>query len=128
MVTFLPLSLSLSFPGRCHQPRDSLFSWSSGFNDFTGLVNWGFLLLTMGGFRLLLENFIKYGIRIDPIQWFYVLTGRNEGEGIPSLILIACKWGRVEDQEATNILIYSLPCRFTGARPDLPASGKGIGR
>jgi len=39
---------------RCHKPRDSLFSWSSGFNNFTGLVNWGFLLLTMGGIRLLL--------------------------------------------------------------------------
>lgn len=44
---------------RCHRPRDSLFSWSSGFDNFTGLVNWGFLLLTMGGFRLLLENLIK---------------------------------------------------------------------
>jgi hypothetical protein len=44
---------------RCHKPRDSLFSWSSGFDNFTGLVNWGFLLLTMGGIRLLLENFIK---------------------------------------------------------------------
>ncbi|XP_053693827.1 diacylglycerol O-acyltransferase 1 [Sabethes cyaneus] len=72
----------------CHRPRDSLFSWSSGFNNFTGLVNWGFLLLTMGGFRLVLENFIKYGIRVDPVQWFVVLTGRNEGEGYPSLLLI----------------------------------------
>lgn len=45
---------------RCHRPRDSLFSWSSGFHNFTGLVNWGFLLLTMSGFRLLLENLIKY--------------------------------------------------------------------
>lgn len=45
----------------------------------------------MGGFRLVLENFIKYGIRIDPIQWVYVLTGKNEGEGFSSLILIGCK-------------------------------------
>lgn len=45
---------------RCHRPRDSLFSWSSGFHKFTGLVNWGFLLLTMSGFRLLLENLLKY--------------------------------------------------------------------
>ncbi|XP_063702769.1 diacylglycerol O-acyltransferase 1 [Culicoides brevitarsis] len=73
----------------CHQPRDSLFSWSSNFNNFTGLVNWGFLLLTIGGFRLLLENFIKYGIRIDPMQWIIVLTGEGEGEGYPSLILLA---------------------------------------
>lgn len=76
---------------RCHHPRDSLFSWSSKFNNFTGLVNWGFLLLTIGGFRLLLENFIKYGIRIDPMQWIIVLTGEGEGEGYPSLILLACK-------------------------------------
>lgn len=67
----------------------------------------------MGGFRLVLENFIKYvanllppeyvrvlmivydlaryGIRVDPVQWFVVLTGRNEGQGHPSLLLILCK-------------------------------------
>uniref|UniRef100_A0A2M4A5P5 O-acyltransferase n=1 Tax=Anopheles triannulatus TaxID=58253 RepID=A0A2M4A5P5_9DIPT len=73
----------------CHRPRDSLFSWSSGFDNFTGLVNWGFLLLTMGGVRLVLENFIKYGIRVDPVQWFTVLTGKGEGEGYPSLMLIS---------------------------------------
>lgn len=71
----------------CHKHRDSLFSWSSGFDNFTGLVNWGFLLLTMGGFRLCLENLLKYGVRIDPVQWYIVLSGRNEGEGHPSLIL-----------------------------------------
>ncbi|KAH9632733.1 hypothetical protein HF086_013105 [Spodoptera exigua] len=42
-----------------HTPRDSLFSWSSEFNDFTGLVNWGFLMLSVGGVRLGLENFLK---------------------------------------------------------------------
>ncbi|XP_035916693.1 diacylglycerol O-acyltransferase 1 isoform X1 [Anopheles stephensi] len=95
----------------CHRPRDSLFSWSSGFDNFTGLVNWGFLLLTMGGVRLVLENFIKYvlaqmppdyvhfltvvfdlvryGIRVDPVQWFTVLTGKGEGEGYPSLLLLS---------------------------------------
>lgn len=59
----------------CHRPRDSLFSWSSEFRDFTGLVNWGFLLLFMGGLRLSLENLLKYGIRIDPFQWLIVLNG-----------------------------------------------------
>lgn len=72
----------------CHRPRDSLFSWSSGFDNFTGLVNWGFLLLTIGGVRLCLENFIKYGIRIDPFQWYIVISGSNEGEGHPSLFLV----------------------------------------
>lgn len=77
---------------RIHKPRDSLFSWSSNFSDFSGLVNWGFLLLTMGGFRLLLENFIKYGFRVDPVQWLIVLTGKNEGDATyPSVVLVACK-------------------------------------
>ncbi|CAO1309476.1 unnamed protein product [Diamesa serratosioi] len=71
-----------------HKPRDSLFSWSSNFNDFSGLVNWGFLLLTMGGFRLLLENFIKYGFLVNPMEWYYVLTGKHEGDAsYPSVVL-----------------------------------------
>ena len=115
-------------PSSCHRPRDSLFSWDSGFNDFTGLVNWGFLLLTMGGFRLLLENFIKYGIRIDPIQWFYVLTGKNEGQGIPSLILIACEFTKNKNIDLlaahTNYFLFRLP----GPCPHLPAGRKGSGR
>ncbi|XP_022914284.1 diacylglycerol O-acyltransferase 1 isoform X2 [Onthophagus taurus] len=73
----------------CHKPRDSLFSWTSGFNNFAGFVNWGFLLLSIGGLRLLLENFIKYGIRVDPIQWFYVLSGKGgTTDDHPSLILL----------------------------------------
>uniref|UniRef100_A0A0A9Z8M6 O-acyltransferase n=1 Tax=Lygus hesperus TaxID=30085 RepID=A0A0A9Z8M6_LYGHE len=71
----------------CHRPRDSLFSWSSGFTNFTGLVNWAVILLTMGGIRLLLENLIKYGIRIDPQQWLIALTGSEEGPGLPSVYL-----------------------------------------
>lgn len=75
-----------------HKPRDSLFSWTSNFNDFSGLVNWGFLLLTMGGFRLLLENFIKYGFLVNPMEWYYVLTGKHEGDAsYPSVVLALCK-------------------------------------
>ncbi|KAK6632049.1 hypothetical protein RUM44_007079 [Polyplax serrata] len=63
----------------CHKPRDSLFSWASGFSNFTGFVNWAFLLLSVGGSRLFLENIIKYGIRVDPSQWLIVITGSQEG-------------------------------------------------
>lgn len=74
----------------CHTPRDSLFSWSSEFGNFTGLVNWGFLMLTIGGVRLCLENFLKYGLRVNPIEWIIVLTGYNEGYSsqFPSIILL----------------------------------------
>ncbi|XP_044743865.1 diacylglycerol O-acyltransferase 1 isoform X1 [Chrysoperla carnea] len=73
----------------CHRPQDSLFSWASEFEDFTGFVNWAFLLLSIGALRLLLENFIKYGIRVDPIQWFIVLTGKDAGGAEhPSIVLL----------------------------------------
>ncbi len=35
--------------------------------------------------------YFRYGIRVDPIQWIIVLTGKNEGEGYPSIILVVCK-------------------------------------
>lgn len=80
----------LQYDKPIHIPRDSLFSWSSDFNDFTGLVNWGFLMLSIGGVRLGLENFLKYGFRVNPIEWIIVLTGYNEGENdhYPSAIMV----------------------------------------
>lgn len=40
----------------------------------------------------MLENLIKYGIRVDPIQWFVVMTGRDEGADYHSLVLLICKF------------------------------------
>jgi len=76
-----------------HRPSDSLFSWSSGFSNFEGFINWGFLLLFLGGSRLFLENIIKYGVRIDPMQWLNLLvgdsSGKKSGYGLPmSLIML----------------------------------------
>ena len=46
----------------------------------------------MGGFRLLLENFIKYGFLVNPMEWYYVLTGKHEGDAsYPSVVLALCK-------------------------------------
>ncbi|XP_072936680.1 diacylglycerol O-acyltransferase 1 isoform X2 [Epargyreus clarus] len=80
----------LQFDKPCHIPRDSLFSWSSEFANFTGLVNWGFLMLTIGGLRLCLENFLKYGIRVNPFEWIIMLTGYggNQNYQYPSVILL----------------------------------------
>ncbi|CAG9784403.1 unnamed protein product [Diatraea saccharalis] len=81
---------SLQFDKPLHKPRDSLFSWSSQFTNFTGLVNWGFLMLSIGGLRLFLENILKYGIRVNPLEWIIVLTGYNDGNKhqYPSIILL----------------------------------------
>ncbi|CAG0914599.1 unnamed protein product [Notodromas monacha] len=61
----------------CHLPRDSLFSWSSGFSNFTGFANLAYFLLLLGGLRLCLENLLKYGIRVDPSQWYIVLANQD---------------------------------------------------
>ncbi|XP_059060531.1 diacylglycerol O-acyltransferase 1 isoform X2 [Achroia grisella] len=83
---------NLQYDKPCHKPRDSLFSWSSNFTNFTGLVNWGFLLLSIGGFRLFLENLLKYGLRVNPIEWVIVLTGYSEELGqnrqYPAVVLL----------------------------------------
>ncbi|CAH1779899.1 unnamed protein product, partial [Owenia fusiformis] len=52
----------------CHRPTDSLFSSSSGFNNYRGLLNLCIVLLVLSNARVALENIIKYGILIDPLS------------------------------------------------------------
>ncbi|CAF0732171.1 unnamed protein product [Didymodactylos carnosus] len=63
----------------CHSSRSSLLSSSSGYNNYRGLLNLVYILLAMGGGRLVLENLLKYGLLVqldlpiiflkDPTQW-----------------------------------------------------------
>ncbi|GFR93872.1 O-acyltransferase [Elysia marginata] len=48
-----------------HRHTDSLFSTSSGFTNYYGLLNLALILLVLGNARLFLENIIKYGILIN---------------------------------------------------------------
>uniref|UniRef100_A0A8D0HI15 O-acyltransferase n=1 Tax=Sphenodon punctatus TaxID=8508 RepID=A0A8D0HI15_SPHPU len=59
--------LSLS-PPRCHRVQDSLLSSASGFSNYRGILNWCVVMLVLSNARLFLENLIKYGILVDPIQ------------------------------------------------------------
>ncbi|KAK4322983.1 hypothetical protein Pmani_006290 [Petrolisthes manimaculis] len=63
-----------------HRPRDSLFSWTSGFDRYEGFVNWGGLILLLGGIRLFLENVIKYGVRINPVAWLLWVKSEHEDD------------------------------------------------
>ncbi|XP_039702152.1 diacylglycerol O-acyltransferase 1 [Pteropus medius] len=53
---------------RCHRMQDSLFSSDSGFSNYRGILNWCVVMLVLSNARLFLENLIKYGILVDPIQ------------------------------------------------------------
>ncbi|GFQ96856.1 diacylglycerol O-acyltransferase 1 [Trichonephila clavata] len=70
-----------------HKFRDSLLSSSSGYTNYRGFLNLCIILLVLSNARLVLENIIKYGILIDPIQMFKVLF-LNPSQSPSILILI----------------------------------------
>ncbi|TFJ99054.1 G protein-regulated inducer of neurite outgrowth 3 [Platysternon megacephalum] len=53
---------------RCHKVQESLLSSSSGYSNYRGILNWCVVMLVLSNARLFLENLIKYGILVDPIQ------------------------------------------------------------
>ncbi|XP_076866050.1 diacylglycerol O-acyltransferase 1a [Brachyhypopomus gauderio] len=53
---------------RCHRLQESLLSSESGYSNYRGILNWCVVMLVLSNARLFLENLIKYGILVDPIQ------------------------------------------------------------
>ncbi|XP_056336127.1 diacylglycerol O-acyltransferase 1a [Danio aesculapii] len=52
----------------CHKLQESLLSSASGFSNYRGILNWCVVMLVLSNARLVLENLIKYGVLVDPIQ------------------------------------------------------------
>ncbi|KAG1948422.1 diacylglycerol O-acyltransferase [Pimephales promelas] len=52
----------------CHELQESLLSSDSGYSNYRGILNWCVVMLVLSNARLVLENLIKYGILVDPIQ------------------------------------------------------------
>ncbi|XP_048415796.1 diacylglycerol O-acyltransferase 1-like [Stegostoma tigrinum] len=52
----------------CHKHQESLLSSASGYSNYRGILNWCVVMLILSNARLFLENLIKYGILVDPIQ------------------------------------------------------------
>lgn len=52
-----------------HRPNDSLLSSSSGYDNYRGVLNLCIVLLVLSNGRVALENIIKYGILVDPLEW-----------------------------------------------------------
>ncbi|XP_072711144.1 diacylglycerol O-acyltransferase 1, partial [Ciconia boyciana] len=53
---------------RCHKVQESLLSSASGYSNYRGILNWCVVMLALNNARLFLENLIKYGVLVDPIQ------------------------------------------------------------
>ncbi|KAJ1370987.1 hypothetical protein KIN20_032844 [Parelaphostrongylus tenuis] len=71
-----------------HHPQDSLFSTSSGFTNYRGFFNLAILLLVVSNGRLALENVIKYGILISPLQWLSFMMVEGSIWNWPNLTLV----------------------------------------
>ncbi|CAI2355064.1 unnamed protein product [Caenorhabditis sp. 36 PRJEB53466] len=71
-----------------HTPQDSLFSTSSGWTNFRGFFNLSILLLVLSNGRVALENLIKYGILITPLQWVSTFAADYSIWSWPNLALI----------------------------------------
>ncbi|XP_045575096.1 diacylglycerol O-acyltransferase 1 isoform X2 [Salmo salar] len=52
----------------CHRLQESLLSSASGYRNYRGVLNWCVVMLVLSNARLFLENLLKYGILVDPIQ------------------------------------------------------------
>uniref|UniRef100_A0A8C6STK1 O-acyltransferase n=1 Tax=Neogobius melanostomus TaxID=47308 RepID=A0A8C6STK1_9GOBI len=61
-------------PGQKHgspetaRTRESLLSSESGYNNYRGILNWCVVMLILSNARLFLENLLRHGILVDPIQ------------------------------------------------------------
>ncbi|XP_073536193.1 diacylglycerol O-acyltransferase 1 [Phyllobates terribilis] len=72
---------------RCHKLQESLLSSTSGYSNYRGILNWCVVMLVLGNARLFLENIIKYGILVDPIQ--VVSLFLKDPYSWPALMLVA---------------------------------------
>ncbi|XP_070604538.1 diacylglycerol O-acyltransferase 1 isoform X2 [Erythrolamprus reginae] len=74
---------------RCHKLQDSLLSSASGFSNYRGILNWCVVMLVLSNARLFLENLIKYGILVDPIQVISLFLKDPYSWPAPCLIIAA---------------------------------------
>ncbi|XGW07157.1 hypothetical protein V3C99_017008 [Haemonchus contortus] len=71
-----------------HRPQDSLFSSSSGWTNYRGFFNLAMLLLIVSNGRVALENLIKYGILISPVQWLSFMLEEASIWNWPNLTMV----------------------------------------
>eukprot|EP00794_Sanderia_malayensis_P018880 gene18880-20780_t len=51
---------------RVHEDMPSLFSSTSGFQNYRGILNLCILIMILSNFRVALDNILKYGVLVDP--------------------------------------------------------------
>uniref|UniRef100_A0A672KFU0 O-acyltransferase n=1 Tax=Sinocyclocheilus grahami TaxID=75366 RepID=A0A672KFU0_SINGR len=57
-----------SHAASCHKLQESMLSSASSFKNYRGILNWCVVMLVLSNARLFLENLLRNGILVDPIQ------------------------------------------------------------
>ncbi|XP_036423425.1 diacylglycerol O-acyltransferase 1a [Colossoma macropomum] len=73
----------------CHRLQESLLSSESGYSNYRGILNWCVIMLVLSNARLFLENLIKYGILVDPIQVVSLFLKDPYSWPAPCLIIVS---------------------------------------
>ena len=79
--------------------RPSLLSSASGYENYRGFLNLLYVILAIGGFRLVLENILKYGLLVEfdwPIRFLQDPT----------------HWPSVKNPTGSNVFIFILSLSF----------------
>uniref|UniRef100_A0A3Q3JNK6 O-acyltransferase n=1 Tax=Monopterus albus TaxID=43700 RepID=A0A3Q3JNK6_MONAL len=73
----------------CHKVQESLLSSASGYSNYRGILNWCVVMLVLSNARLFLENLLRYGVLVDPIQ--VVSLFLNDPYSWPAACLVIAK-------------------------------------
>ncbi|KAL7381198.1 hypothetical protein ABVT39_001882 [Epinephelus coioides] len=73
----------------CHVLQESLLSSASGYSNYRGILNWCVVMLVLSNARLFLENIIKYGILVDPIQVVSLFLKDPYSWPAPCLVIVS---------------------------------------
>ncbi|XP_072572839.1 diacylglycerol O-acyltransferase 1-like isoform X1 [Paramormyrops kingsleyae] len=78
-----------SDPLSCHRLQESLLSSASGYSNYRGILNWCVVMLVLSNARLFLENVLKYGILVDPIQVISLFLKDPYSWPAPCLVIVS---------------------------------------
>uniref|UniRef100_A0AAY4DA98 O-acyltransferase n=1 Tax=Denticeps clupeoides TaxID=299321 RepID=A0AAY4DA98_9TELE len=103
----------------CHSLQESLLSSASGYSNYRGILNWCVVMLVLSNARLFLENLIKYGILVDPIQVISLFLKDPYSWPAPCLVIASNAFimAALYTERRLSVIHHTLSYRLHGAFP-----------
>uniref|UniRef100_A0A669BEV7 O-acyltransferase n=1 Tax=Oreochromis niloticus TaxID=8128 RepID=A0A669BEV7_ORENI len=110
-IVSLIYCIHLIYFSNCHKTQESLLSSASGYKNYRGVLNWCVVMLVLSNARLFLENLLRYGVLVDPIQ--VVSLFLNDPYSWPAaclLLLFLCfsLWTQGSLSELVGLLVHCI--------------------